>query len=286
MEQVTTSSGSHAASGAPANGARDLTKGTKYYNLISYIVSNAVAGELIATDNYSEEVHLFPNLDTKSYLLHQADEESRHAKTLIALCKRLGIPVAERPVEPQWLSVRETFSTAVKKGDTAACIIVQDLMIETMAVVLYRTLAGMEEAETDAETSRVAAAILKDELEHLDWGRDQIRERLKADEASTVEALRWAHNEVMPQMFKLIRNGCDFLCGELGVECGTFGVEEIKTDLDTVRLTALDHYVETLDRCGFSPEVTGPLIASMSSYEGMPSAMVGVKAAAAGARCC
>jgi fatty aldehyde decarbonylase len=259
------------------NAFRQAGRGDKYYHLISYIVSNTIAGEYIATDNYSEEVHLFPDLETKSYLLHQAEEEARHAKTLVALCKRLNIPVVDRPVEPQWLSVRNAFATAVQKRDVISCVIIQDIMIETMAVVLYRTLSGLEEADTDPETRRVAAAILKDELEHLDWGRDWIRERLKRDEAAVHASLVWSHNQVMPQLFGLIRNGCDFLCGEIGVECGTFGVDEIKTDLDTLRLTALDHYIESLDRCGFHPRVTSPLIASMSSYEGMPAALVGVK---------
>jgi len=266
---------------APAGSYRQEGRSDKYYNLISYIVSNAVAGEYIATDNYSEEVHLFPTLDEKSYLLHQAEEENRHAKTLMALCHRLKIPVVGRPVEPQWLAVRNTFAEAVAKKDVAACIIVQDVMIETMAVVLYRTLSGMEEADTDPETRRVAGAILKDELEHLDWGRNWIREHLQRDEAAVNASLTWAHHQVMPQMFGLIRNGCDFLCGDLGVECGSFGVEEIKTDLDSIRMLALDHYIESLDRSGFHPKVTSPLIATMSSYEGMPAALVGVKTGAA-----
>ena len=263
---------------AVVNTFRQVGRTDKYYNLIAYIVSNTIAGEYIATDNYSEEVHLFPDLETKTYLLHQAEEEARHAKTLVALGKRLGVPVVDRPVEPQWLAVRKAFATAVAKKDVVACVIIQDVMIETMAVVLYRTLSGLEEADTDPETRRVAAAILKDELEHLDWGRNWIRERLKRDEAAVNASLAWAHDEVMPQLFGLIRNGCDFLCGEMGVECGTFGVEEIKTDLDTLRLTALDHYIESLDRSGFQPKVTSPLIAKMSSYEGMPSALTGVKA--------
>jgi fatty aldehyde decarbonylase len=264
-------------------------RGQKYYNLVSYVVSNAVAGELMAVDNYTEEVQLFPKLEQKQHLLHQAEEEAGHVRTLTALCKRLNIPVADRPVEPQWLAVRKHFSTAVQKKDIAACIIIQDIMIESMAVVLYRTLAGMESAETDPETARVANAILQDELPHLEWGREQLQELLKKDEDAVNDALVWAHHRVMPEVFGLIRDGCDSLCGVLGVECGSFGVEEFKTDLDTLRMSALDHYIESLDRVGFNPRLTAPLIASMSGYEGMPKALVGVKTAqmcGPGTGCC
>lgn len=253
-------------------------RGEKYNHLISFIVSNAVAGELVATNNYSEMVSIVPDVETKVYLLHEAEEEAGHARALMALCKRLNIPVADRIVEPEWHNVRKSFSEAVDRGDLASCIIMQDLMLETMAVVLYRTLAGMDEAKTDPETTRVAVALVKDETEHLDWGSDKIKQMANEDRGKVHDALVWSHHRTMPELFHLIRDGCDTLCSVLGVECGTFHIEEISTDLETVRINALDAYIETLDRAGFDPKITAPLIASMSAYEGMPRAVVGAKA--------
>ena len=263
------------------NGGTPAARPQTYYNLISFVVSNAVAGELVAVNNYSEMVRLFPDVDTKLFLLHQAQEEAGHVKALTALCSRLGIPVADRIVEPEWNNMRKSFSSAAAKGDLAGCLIMQDLMIETMAIVLYRTLAGLDEAKTDAETTRVASAILKDELEHLDWGSNQLKEMAKAAPDEVNDSLVWAHHRAMPELFHLIRDGCESLCSVIGVECGTFHIEELSTDLETVRLNALDAYIESLDRAGFDPKVTGPLIASMSAYEGMPRAVVGAKASAA-----
>lgn len=256
-------------------------RGEKYNHLISFIVSNAVAGELVATNNYADMVQLVPDTDTKLFLLHEASEEGGHAKTLAGLCKRLGIPVVSEIVEPEWKNVRKAFTEAAQRGDLAACIIIQDLMLETMAVVLYRTLAGMDEAKTDSETTRVAKSLVEDEAEHLGWGSSKIKEMLQESPEAVNEALAWAHHRTMPELFRLIRNGCDTLCDRLGVECGSFGIEEINTSLETVRITALDAYVETLDQTGFDPKVTAPLIASMSSYEGMPRAVVAARASAA-----
>ena len=36
-----------------------------YYNLLSYIVSNAIAGEIMAIENYSEMVQLMPTVAEK-----------------------------------------------------------------------------------------------------------------------------------------------------------------------------------------------------------------------------
>jgi fatty aldehyde decarbonylase len=265
---------------------RDESRGEKYYNLIAFISSNAIAGELTAINNYSEMVHLVPDLDTKLHLIHQAQEEAGHVKSLTALCNRLGVPVANRVVEPEWHKMRKNFSEAAQKGDLAACIIMQDVMIETMAIVLYRTMAGLESADTDAETTRVAKALLDDELEHLAFGNESVQRLAAADPDGVNDSLVWAHHRTMPELFHLIRNGCDTLCDELGVECGSFGVEEMKTDLDTLRMSALDTYVESLDRAGFDPKVTAPLIASMSAYEGMPRASVGAGACSPESGCC
>lgn len=263
-------------------GVSDITpahkRGEKYNHLISFIVSNAVAGELVASDNYSEMATIVLDADTKLHFLNEAREEAGHAKALVALCHRLSIPVADRIVEPEWHNVRNAFSEAVKRGDLAACIIMQDLMLETMAVVLYRTLAGLDEAKTDPETTKLARSLVDDESEHLDWGGDRIKELAAESVEKVNEALVWSHHRVMPEMFHLIRDGCDTLCSVLGVECGTFHIEEISTDLETVRIHALDAYIETLDRAGFDPKITAPLISSMSAYEGMPRAIVGNKA--------
>lgn len=261
----------------------------EYNHLISFIVSNAIAGELVATNNYSEMVPIVPDVESKLHFLREAQEEAGHVKLLAALCKRLGVPVATQIVEPEWHNVRRSFSEAAAKGNLAACIIMQDLMLETMAVVLYRTLAGLDQAKTDAETRKVATFLYNEEQEHLTWGSDKIRELAQTSQSEVNDALIWAHHRTMPELFHLVRDGCDSLCGVLGVECGTFHIEELQTDLETVRLNALDAYIETLDRAGFDPKITSPLIASMSAYEGMPRAVVGAKASkvcAPGSGCC
>jgi fatty aldehyde decarbonylase len=242
-------------------------KSDGYFNLIAYIASNAIAGEVMAVENYSEMVPLMPTTDDKIETVKQAHEESKHIQMLASLGKRHDYTIMREIVEPQWFNIRRHFSTAVHNKDLAACLIMQDLMTETMAIVLYRTL----ERQGDPDTSVLAAKILADELEHLEIGLNRIRGLLDADPEGVHESLKWAHHRVMPELFSMVSTSCHFLCDRLSIDCGSLSLGDLKTDIDEIRIEALDTYVETLDKANFDPVVTAALIESMQSYGGTPS---------------
>jgi fatty aldehyde decarbonylase len=249
-------------------------KPDSYFNLIAYIGSNAIAGEIMAIENYSEMVPLMPDTESKIEAVKQAHEETKHIIMLGSLGRRHDYNMMREIVEPQWFNIRRHFSTAVANKDLAACLIIQDLMTETMAIVLYRTLGR----EGDSDTSALAARILEDELEHLEIGLKRIRGLLAADPEGVNESLRWAHHRVMPELFSMVSTSCHSLCDRLNIDCGSLSLGDIKSDIDDLRIEALDAYVETLDRAGFDPEVTAPLIESMQSYGGMPTVKLGAAA--------
>ncbi|WP_255988995.1 ferritin-like domain-containing protein [Chitinolyticbacter albus] len=242
-------------------------KSDGYFNLIAYIASNAIAGEVMAVENYSEMVPLMPTTDDKIETVKQAHEESKHIQMLASLGKRHDYKVMREIVEPQWFNIRRHFSTAVHNKDLPACLIMQDLMTETMAIVLYRTL----KRQGDPDTSALASKILEDELEHLEIGLTRIRGLLDADPEGVHESLKWAHHRVMPELFSMVSTSCHFLCDRLSIDCGSLSLGDLKTDIDEIRIEALDTYVETLDKANFDPVVTAALIESMQSYGGTPS---------------
>jgi fatty aldehyde decarbonylase len=262
-----------------ARAQRDET----YFDLLSYIVSNAVAGEIMAIENYSEMVPLMPTVETKIETINQAKEECKHILLLSKLGRNLDFSVERRIIEPQWNNIRKHFSAAVAKQDLAACLITQDLMTESMAILLYTTLS--KESDADPQTAAVAGNILIDELEHLEIGTKRIKGLLDKDPESVYDALVWAHHRVMPELFSMVSTNCHFLCDELAVDCGSLSLSNLRTDIETLRIKALERYVETLDSVGFDPAVTNPLIASMSAYEGMGRVSVGLRQAAGGSCC-
>lgn len=246
-----------------------------YFDLLSYIVSNAVAGEIMAIENYSEMVQLMPTVEAKIEAVKQANEECKHILLLSKLGKNLDFNVERRIVEPQWNNIRKHFTAAVGKGDLAACLIIQDLMTETMAILLYKTLSA--EGDTDQQTAAVAANILVDELEHLGIGTGRIKALLEENPEAVHDSLVWAHHRVMPELFGMISTSCYFLCDELQLDCGSLQLSSIRTDIESLKMQALELYIDTLDKVGFDTAVTNPLIASMSAYEGMGRIAVGLK---------
>ena len=247
-------------------------KSEGYFNLLAYIASNAIAGEIMAVENYSEMVPLMPDTESKIETVKQAHEESKHIQMLASLGKRHDYNVMREIVEPQWFNIRRHFSTAVQNKDLAACLVIQDLMTETMAIVLYRTLVR----QGDPDTAALANKILDDELEHLEIGLARIRSLIAQDPEGVHESLKWAHHRVMPELFSMVSTGCHFLCDRLNIDCASLSLGDLKTDIDEIRIEALDTYVETLDKADFDPVVTAALIESMQTYGGTPSLNVGL----------
>jgi fatty aldehyde decarbonylase len=263
-------------------------KDQRYYDLLSYIASNAIAGEIMAVENYSEMVPLIATTTEKIETVSQANDEAKHIQMLSKLGKRLSFKVKQKIVEPPWLNIRKHFSSAVDKNDLAACLIIQDLMVESMAIMLYKMLSR----DTDPDTTKISDTILRDELDHLNIGINRIKDLLDKDDESVHDSLVWAHHRVMPELFSMISTSCHSLCDVLDIECGGIGLDSLNSDIEQVKLEALEHYIETLDRTGFDTKVTVPLIASMSSYGVQPPmaddlrSNVNQSAMPAAGRCC
>jgi fatty aldehyde decarbonylase len=236
-----------------------------YLRLLSFVVSNARKGEIMAIENYGEMVHLMPDTDTKIETVHQAKEECKHILLLEKLAKTIGFPIAETMIEPQWANVRETFHEAARKKDLAACLIIQDLMVESLAIGLYKLFAS--EANGDTETQAVAANLLKDELDHLEIGIRRIQSLMEQDSDAVHDALVWAHHKVMPNLFEMVHQSCNFLCNNHSLDCDTVDKGSTYIDLEALKITALEHYVAMLDKANFNMKITNQLIAGMASYE-------------------
>lgn len=253
----------NASSGTP--GYTPFPRSEGYMKLLSFVVSNARRGEIMAVDNYSEMVQLMPDTDTKIETVHQANEECKHILLLEKLAEHLGFPIDDSMVEPQWNNVRQHFHDAAKKKNLAGCLIIQDLMVESLAIGLYKLFSSASNG--DYETNRIAANLLKDELEHLDIGVRRIRTLMEKDSEAVHDSLVWAHHRVMPNLFEMVYQSCDFLCHSQDLDCDTVDKGNVAIDLNALKVASLEHYVDMLYQAGFDLDVTNQLIASMTSYE-------------------
>ena len=245
-----------------------------YLKLLSFVVSNARKGEIMAIENYGEMVHLMPDTDSKIEAVTQAKEECKHILLLEKLAKNIGFPITDTMVEPQWENVRNAFHEAARKKDLAACLIIQDLMVESLAIGLYKVFASASNGDT--ETQAVASNLLKDELDHLEIGVRRIQGLMEEDSDSVHDALVWAHHKVMPNLFEMVHQSCDFLCSDHNLDCDTVDKGSVYVDLDLLKVASLEHYVAMLDRANFDMKITNQLIAGMASYEVPGRASIGL----------
>ena len=235
-----------------------------YDEMLSYLLSNTVAGEIMAIQNYSEMVPLMPDTVSRIEAVTQAHEECKHIALLGKLGRTRGLRVADEIIEPPWLAIRAHFRDAAMRGDLTSCLIIQDLMTESIAIVLYRTLAA--QSDVDPRTARVAAQILKDEECHLEIGLRRMRDILAVDPAAAHAALLWTHPRVMPELSTLASTSCESLCDVLGFDCESLDLAALATDIDSLRAAGIEQYVTTLDRAGFDAGFVNDLVAEMSEY--------------------
>lgn len=249
-----------------------------YLKLLSFVVSNAWTGERMAVENYSEIVPLMPTTDAKIQVVHQARDESKHIVILEKLARVIGFEVDQAMIQEEWQAVRDAFHESAQRGDLAGCLIIQDLMVESLAIGLYTTFASSANGDRDA--AKVASQLLDDELRHLQIGVRGINQLIEKDSDAVHDSLVWAHNRVMPNLFAMVHNACNFLCSRkvycesnmAYVEGGSLHLDglpqsEEYLNLESLKVAALEHYVEMLHTTGFDSRVANQLIASMAAYE-------------------
>ena len=232
---------------------------------LSLVISGAIAGELVAVDNYCEMVPLIGDVELKLRTLERVRIEALHVTLLTDLRRSLGDAGAAPAPDPRWKRLRRDFSAAMKRSDLAACSIIQDLMLATMGIVLYRALAR------DTVAAPLAEPILCDELTHLDQGIEHVRALLGRDRKAVLNALAWANRRVMPGLVGMVSAGCHALCpGPAPRDDGADAGDAAAAELEGLRADALDAYRETLERAGFDDDSTLPLVASIAGDETRP----------------
>jgi hypothetical protein len=168
------------------------------FDVLSHIFANAVAAEVLAIENDSQMVHLLPTASARIEMVNRATAESRHAILLSRLGRDLALQMPRRLVEPLWLAIRRQFSAAIAREDLAACLIIQDVIAESMIIPLYERLALSD--DLDVRAARVAENILCEVHENLEIGLWRLRTLLSEDGEAVSDALRWAHHRVMPAL--------------------------------------------------------------------------------------
>jgi fatty aldehyde decarbonylase len=215
------------------------------------ILSQAITGELVGMANYAAMVRLFRDPDHQRDALVHATVEMGHSERFARAARELGVIPIVNLEAPYWHRIRAMFLRYVDGGDLVACLVIQEVMLESFAVSMYRAVAEVAPSQLAA----VFRAIGDEEQSHVRHAIEELQAALAADRSGFEDKLEQLHDEVMTTLAEMLA-AKDSVghCGLCHGVCVKSSLHHVGLDRARLRGLALNHYLRTLDRIGVRGE--------------------------------
>ena len=217
------------------------------------VLAQAVTGELIAAMNYSALAEICTDpLEIEEAREHAAIERG-HAAAFAAVGRKIGIDVVSNVDGKHWKKIHESFMRCVAERDYIACLIIQEIMLESFALASYKRVAHV----APGILGTVFGAIAEDEQEHADHAMAILKAERDLDAAHFDEKLRQLHFDVMTTLAKMLAKECkDGHCEVCQTSCVKPSLFEVNLSAAVLRGVSLQQYLKMLDALGLPGEVT------------------------------
>jgi fatty aldehyde decarbonylase len=215
------------------------------------ILSQAITGELIGMANYAAMVRLYPDHDGQRDALQRAATELHHSERFRRAALELGVTPIVNLGAPYWQRVRTSFLRHADAGDAVACLVIQEVMLESFAFSMYHAVADIAPDPLAA----VFRAIGDEEEGHGDHAVEELKTALDGDRDGFECKLEELHDDVMATLAEMLaRKDSVEHCGLCHGECVKGSLPQVGLDRATLRGLALNRYLRTLDRIGVRGE--------------------------------
>jgi fatty aldehyde decarbonylase len=223
----------------------------KQRSVYADILSQAVTGELIGMANYAAMVRLYRDVAAQRDALQRAMTELAHSEMFSRAARELGVTPIVNLEAPYWHRIRDSFLRHVDAGDSIACLVIQEVMLESFAVSLYHAVGEVPYRPL----ATVFRAVGDQEEGHVDHAIEELQAALAADRDGFEEKLEKLHDEVMTTLAEMLA-AKDSVghCGLCHGDCVKGSLREVGLDRATLRGLALNHYLRALDRIGVRGE--------------------------------
>jgi fatty aldehyde decarbonylase len=217
------------------------------------VLAQAVTGEMIAVLNYTSLAEICDDPEEVGEALEHAEGEQGHATAFIAEGKKLGIEVPSNVNAKYWKRLRASFLRCVEARDFIACLIVQEVMLESFAVASYKRVGQV----APGSLGTTFAAIAAEEEDHIDHSIAILRGERERDAAAFDDKVHGLHLDVMTTLAEMFaredKSGhCDLCHGA----CMKQSLSLVGLSTGELRGVAMQHYLKTLDLLGIPGEVT------------------------------
>jgi fatty aldehyde decarbonylase len=224
------------------------------------VLAQAVTGEIIGALNYETLAELYDDASEKAEALEHAMGERGHAARFRAAGRDLGIDVAVNLDAQYWKRIRSAFLARSRAGDLIACILAQEVMLESFAVASYQVVAEADSGKLGATFGSIAG----EEAEHIAHSVGILRAERTRDPVSFDAKVHHMHEEVMTTLAEMVaREDRAGHCGLCQGECVKPSLPSVGVNLSEVRGASLRRYLQTLDEIGVPGESSFAWVAQL-----------------------
>jgi len=242
------------------NGSQHVVCPSPNASIWQDILAQAVTGELMAAMNYTALSSISDDPEEVAEALEHAEGEQGHAAAFAAEGRKLGIDVPSNINARYWKRIREAFMRSIAERDFIACLIIQEIMLESFAVASYTRVGKAG----PGSLGLTFAAIATEEQEHIGHALEILREERARDPEQFDDKVYRLHLDVMTTLTEMVAKECRH------GQCDLCHSTCVKPSLSVVGLTtaelrgaSLERYLKTLDALGLPGEVTLQWVAQL-----------------------
>ncbi|MBS1620221.1 MAG: long-chain fatty aldehyde decarbonylase [Bacteroidetes bacterium] len=221
------------------------------FNVISDVFSQAITGELIGMSNFASLTDTIDDPYEKMEAVEHANSERMHAEGFAAYAKKQKLNVKINLNGEYWGNVRKQFLSYAQQKDFIACLIIQEVMLESFAISMYTDVGNA----LGGEASELFLSIADEEKEHLEHSTDILRKELQKDPVAFIKKFEEIHFNCMTILAQF--SATTDLRGHCGVcngDCMKGSLHHIALDIVTMRGNAMALYADALDNIGIPGE--------------------------------
>jgi len=221
--------------------------------VIADILSQALSGELVGMSNFASLAGIMDDLHEKMEAVEHAESERQHALGFQEIAGKFDLPLITNIEGVYWKTIRDKFEKYAKQRDFVACLIIQEVMLESFAVSMYKDTGeaiGGEIGELLIQTSA-------QEEEHLNHATEILQQEMMIDKPAFVAKFKIIHEEVMTILAEWTATvDSKGHCGVCNGNCMKEDLDEIGLTTRLLRGNALRKYAQAIDTIGLPTEET------------------------------
>jgi fatty aldehyde decarbonylase len=221
------------------------------FNVISDIFSQAITGELIGMANFAALAGTIEDPHEQMEAVEHANSERMHAEGFMAYARKKNLKVNINMHSPYWGNVRKQFLDYAVKKDFIACLVIQEVMLESFAISMYNDVGNA----LGGEAGKLFHSIGEEEKEHLEHSSGLLRAELEKDREGFIRKFEEIHFNCMTILAEFTAT-TDLRghCGVCNGDCMKGSLHHINLDIVNMRGNAMALYARALDHIGIPGE--------------------------------